>query len=159
MGAKLHTHNKIAIIKMKYSIYIMLAVLLAACNGNVDTEKSVKTMDSIHPSSKDNSSRANSTYSNARFKDIIVKKTGEYTYTVSGKGQIFEANFGWSVEDGHEELESGVAMTDAGAPAWGSFRFTVEVHKDRPNSSLTLILFEPSAEDGSRQHELAIALE
>ena len=49
-------------------------------------------------------------------------------------------------------------MTDAGAPEWGKFEFAISVHKKRKNSTLTLILFESSAMDGSRQHELPITL-
>ncbi len=98
------------------------------------------------------------TYANARFKDVIVQRTGKDTFLVRGQGQIFEANFGWVVEDGHNELKKGHQMTDAGAPAWGKFEFTITVKKERENSTLTLILFETSAKDGSRQFELPMAL-
>ena len=77
---------------------------------------------------------------------------------IKGKGQIFEANFSWIIEDGHEELQQGHQMTDAGAPEWGNFSFTVNASKKRPNSTLHLILFEISAKDGSRQHELPVPL-
>jgi hypothetical protein len=99
------------------------------------------------------------TYSNARFKDVTVEKTGEHQYLVRGKGQIFEASFSWVVEDGHNELKKGFEMTDAGAPEWGNFSFTVEVEKERENSTLHLILFESSPKDGSRQYELPVFLE
>ena len=49
-------------------------------------------------------------------------------------------------------------MTDAGAPEWGDFDFTIIVQKKRENSKLTLVLFESSAKDGSRQDELPIVL-
>jgi hypothetical protein len=98
------------------------------------------------------------TYANARFKDVLVKKIGSDTVLVQGKAQIFEANFGWVIEDGHEELQKGFQMTDAGAPAWGSFSFVIRVEKKRANSTLHLILFESSPKDGSRQFELAIPL-
>jgi len=62
------------------------------------------------------------------------------------------------VEDGHDELKKGFEMTDAGAPEWGNFIFTINVAKKRPNSTLHLIIFESSAKDGSRQHELPILL-
>ena len=97
-------------------------------------------------------------YSNKRFKDVTVEKIGEHKFRIRGKGQIFEANFSWVVEDGHEELKSGHQMTDAGAPEWGDFNFTIDVKKKRLNSTLHLILFEISAEDGSRQYELPIKL-
>jgi hypothetical protein len=98
-------------------------------------------------------------YANVRFKEVTVTKTGTHQYTIRGKGQIFEGQFGWVVEDGHNELLSGFAMTDDGPPAWGNFMFTVEVQKQRPNSTLMLILYETSAKDGSRQYELPMVLE
>jgi len=98
-------------------------------------------------------------YANFRFKDVTVEKTGEHRFTIKGKGQIFEATFGWVVEDGHNELLKGFEMTDAGAPEWGNFTFSIEVKKQRPNSTLMLILYETSAKDGSRQYELPVLLE
>jgi hypothetical protein len=98
-------------------------------------------------------------YNNARFKGVTVQKISDGKYRVQGKAQIFEASFSWVVEDGHNELKKGHEMTDAGAPEWGNFQFTVDVKKQRAASTLTLILFEVSAKDGSRQHELPITLE
>ena len=83
---------------------------------------------------------------------------GQDTFVIRGQGQIFEANFNWVVEDGHNELKKGFEMTDAGAPEWGKFEFTITVQKQRQHSTLTLILFESSAKDGSRQYELPITL-
>lgn len=97
-------------------------------------------------------------YSNNRFKEVAIEKVEEGKYIVTGKGQIFESNFGWVVEDGHNELQAGNASTDAGAPEWGKFKFIIQVEKERANSTLHVILFEESAKDGSRQHELAIPL-
>jgi hypothetical protein len=97
-------------------------------------------------------------YSNARFKEVTVERTGDHQFLIKGKAQVFEANISWVVEDGHEELKKGFQMTDAGAPAWGNFTFSIDVQKKQPNSTLTLILFESSAKDGSRQHELPIRL-
>jgi hypothetical protein len=54
--------------------------------------------------------------------------------------------------------EKGFQMTDAGAPEWGKFEFAINVQKKRQNSTLTLILFESSPKDGSRQYELLIPL-
>jgi hypothetical protein len=98
-------------------------------------------------------------YENKRFKDVRIEKLGVSKYLIHGRGQIFEASFGWAVEDGHNELKQGHGMTDAGAPEWGNFRFTIDVQKKRPNSKLHIILFETSAKDGSRQHELPIPLQ
>jgi len=100
----------------------------------------------------------NHVYSNQRFKDVTVEKLDGDSFRVKGRAQVFEANLSWVVEDGHEELKKGFQMTSAGAPEWGEFVFTVDVQKKRPNSTLTLILFESSAKDGSRQFELPIPL-
>ena len=97
-------------------------------------------------------------YANERFKDVTLERTGEHEFLVQGRAQIFEASFSWVVEDGHDELKQGHEMTDAGAPEWGKFKFTIDVRKPRPNSTLTLILFESSPEDGSRQHQLPVVL-
>ncbi len=96
--------------------------------------------------------------SNETFKDVSVRTISTDSFEVSGKARVFEAAFSWVIEDGHQELKTGHEMTDAGAPAWGAFRFRFRATKARPNSTLTLILFEASAKDGSRQHELPIPL-
>ncbi len=97
-------------------------------------------------------------YVNERFKDVTVTKTGDHSFLIKGKAQIFEANFAWVIEDGHDELQKGHHMTDAGAPEWGNFSFTIDAPKKDPNSTLHLILFESSPKDGSRQYELPILL-
>ncbi len=97
-------------------------------------------------------------YANDRFKEVGVQRIGDHEFHIQGRAQIFEASFNWVVEDGHDELMQGHEMTDAGAPEWGAFKFTVDVQKARPNSTLMLILFETSAKDGSRQHEMPIVL-
>jgi hypothetical protein len=153
---------------MKF-IFAILAVVLIACNDNQGDNNKEKPKDSINaktePSKKVEVEKKSTSdrspekvYSNARFKDVTVNKTGINQYTVKGKGQIFEANFSWVVEDGHEELKKGHQMTDAGAPEWGKFSFTIDIPKKKENSTRTLILFEISAKDGSRQHELPIPL-
>jgi hypothetical protein len=153
---------------MMKHIYIFVLMALAGCQQK---EKSTNTAYSdstknktdsiidVSDATKQDTVSLSKTYANARFKNVTVEKVGANEFIIQGKGQIFEANFGWAIEDGHEELKKGHHMTDAGAPEWGSFKFKIEVQKKRPNSTLTLILFESSAMDGSRQHELPIALE
>ena len=97
-------------------------------------------------------------YANARFRNVKVVRQNDSTYLITGEAQVFEAAFSWVVEDGHDELMEGHEMTDAGAPVWGAFRFTISPKAQRANSTLTLVLFEYSAKDGSRQHELPIPL-
>lgn len=116
-------------------------------SDNVTSEAPLKT--EIEPKSK---------YENARFRNVIVTRINDSTFKITGKAQIFEASLSWVVEDGHNELKAGHSTTDAGAPEWGNFNFKITVNKERPNSVLHLILFETSAKDGSRQHELPIPL-
>jgi Immunoglobulin-like domain of bacterial spore germination len=149
---------------MLKNICLLLLSFLSACTGNGtrDETQNVDSIDNAIDSSEklgEPPPSLTKKYSNTRFRNVTVTKSAESTYTIQGEGQIFEANFGWVVEDGHNELKQGFQMTDAGAPEWGKFKFTVMVEKQQPNSTLTLILFETSAKDGSRQYELPVVLE
>ena len=97
-------------------------------------------------------------FSGERFRNVRVEKIGDSTFELTGEAQVFEAAFSWVIEDGHNELQKGHGTTDAGAPAWGKFSFTVTAPKPGPNGVLHLILFEASAKDGKRQHELPVVL-
>ncbi len=148
---------------MKPSIFWIVALLLLSCkNDNKKIDKNpttVSTVDTVKSTPipiPDNDLPME--YSNERFRKVTVEKIGEDSYRIKGEAQIFEANFSWVVEDGHNELKKGYEMTDAGAPEWGAFNFTIEVQKKKENSTLHLILFEASAKDGSRQYELPIPL-
>ena len=145
------------------NLCILLVITLISCNGNrksdtVIVNDSVTTKPVENVPMEEPTASTPKVYANERFKDVTVEKTGEHQFLIQGKGQIFEASFNWVVEDGHEELQKGFQMTDAGAPDWGSFKFTIDAPKKRENSTLNLIIFESSAKDGSRQHELPIVL-
>ena len=149
---------------MRWTILLSLIISIA-CNNN-EQKRTTITTDTLQtvpettqvPKVTNPDSLLPKTYSNKRFKDVTVKRIGKDKFLIRGQGQIFEANFSWIVEDGHEELKKGFQMTDAGAPEWGKFEFRINVQKTRENSTLTLVLFEISAKDGSRQHELPIPL-
>lgn len=142
-----------------HRLFILIAIITIGCNSRVTETQSVGKTDTVKvekpvpppPSSE-------KVYTNERFKDVVVQRTGDHTFLVTGKGQIFEASFSWVVEDGHNELLKGHQMTDAGAPEWGNFSFTIDVQKEQENSTLMLILFESSPKDGSRQYELPVML-
>ena len=149
---------------MRCTILLSLLTFIACNNnehiktiGKVDTVKTIPETLQVTKEAKPEVLLPK-TYSNKRFRDVTAERIGEDTFLVRGQGQIFEANFNWIVEDGHEELKKGFQMTDAGAPEWGKFEFAINVHKKRKNSTLTLILFESSPKDGSRQYELPIPL-
>ena len=144
---------------------MVMLLLWFGCNPKDQTTVNVKTdspvmgdtLQTNKPSHPDTVT-SSKIYANERFKDVTVKKVGEHAFTINGKAQIFEANFAWVIEDGHDELQQGHHMTDAGAPEWGNFSFTVDAPKTNPNTTLHLILFEASPKDGSRQYELPILL-
>lgn len=148
-------------------MFLIIALGLSACNvkdtgtGSISDslESSVDSVSGENDENTDSRSSPEKRYSNARFKDVTVQKIGPHKFAIEGKGQVFEANLSWVVEDGHEELQQGFQTTDAGAPEWGKFKFTIEAQKKLANSTLTLILFESSPKDGSRQHELPMVLE
>jgi hypothetical protein len=140
--------------KLSLFLLFIIAVCLAACNsGNQSPDR--KTGDST---SKVVDTPKIKYYSNERFKDVWVEPYNDTIFVVRGKAQVFEATFSWIIEDGHNELRAGSTMTDAGAPAWGRFRIPISIKKMDPNTTLTLVLFETSPKDGSRQHELPIPL-
>lgn len=161
METRLHKYSGLK------SMFFLLAIALGACTGSQQPkEKDIDADTTYAPAEpKDTKDEIPTTpqpevkvYANERFKEVTVQKTGDHQFLIQGKGQIFEANFSWVVEDGHEELLKGYQMTDAGAPEWGKFSFTVDVEKRRENSTLMLILFESSPKDGSRQYELPVVL-
>ena len=140
-------------------LYIFLAILTIGCNARVpETQTQEKPDTLVVEKPIPTPSESENVYGNERFKNVTVTRTGEHTFLIKGQGQIFEANFWWVVEDGHEELLKGHQMTDAGAPEWGNFSFTVDVEKKTENTTLLLILFESSPKDGSRQYELPLVL-
>jgi hypothetical protein len=144
------------------SIIFFAPVLFLACN-NHSTSESPRDTAEVIANNKEKQGASTDTvarkiYANQRFRNVSVDRIGVDSFRLRGEGQIFEASFSWILEDGHEELQKGFHTTDAGAPEWGKFDFTIQAKKKRPNSSLTIVLFETSAMDGSRQHELPIAL-
>lgn len=143
-------------------ILFLLFILIISCNKKEktaeETQETVKMSDTFQLKKTVPSNTSLKNYSNERFKNVTVEKVDADKFRIKGEGQIFEASFNWTIEDGHDELKKGYEMTDAGAPEWGKFDFTIDAVKNRENSTLTLILFEISAKDGSRQHELTIVL-
>ena len=149
---------------MKF-ITCLIILLLISCNNLQKKDEKLKVNDSlisgdttqIEKSIKTNK-EITKEYSNQRFRKVIVEKIASEKYHIQGEAQIFESNFNWVIEDGHNELKKGHEMTDAGAPEWGKFDFIIDNPKKNDYATLTIILFEISAKDGSRQYELPIPL-
>lgn len=142
---------------MRIAILIIGLVFLS-CNRNKKADAEIHEEITPDTITQKQTPPPAKTYSNETFQNVTVVKNGASQFGVSGTARVFEAAFSWVVEDGHNELASGHEMTDRGAPEWGKFDFTLNAGKDNDNSTLSLILFEASAEDGSRQHELVIPL-
>ena len=145
---------------MNYSLIVFLSflIIVCACNNSEQKEEVAISSDSGKAESQADTSQFPKAYSNERFKEVSIARIADHKFQLKGKAQVFEATFSWVIEDGYEELQKGSQMTNAGAPEWGEFSFTVEAEKKRDNSTLTLILFESSPKDGSRQYELPIML-
>ena len=151
---------------MRYAMLFTIILIAFSCkrqtDSTIETKRDTITIDSKTLSDTNTVSLVKrlpqKKYSNKRFREVTVTKSDTNQFQITGIGQIFEASFGWVIEDGHNELQEGHEMTDAGAPEWGNFNFTVSVDKARENSTLMIILYETSAMDGSRQYELPIPL-
>lgn len=149
---------------MKFITYLII-LLLFSCNNHHKKDEKLKVNDFVISSDTTQIDKPIKTnkeitkeYSNQRFRKVIVEKIASDKFRIQGEAQIFESNFSWVIEDGHNELKKGYEMTDAGAPEWGKFDFTINSPKKNDNSTLNIILFEISAKDGSRQYELPIPL-
>ncbi|MEK5443781.1 BsuPI-related putative proteinase inhibitor [Fredinandcohnia sp. FSL W7-1320] len=88
---------------------------------------------------------------NTAFRKVqVLGENGEYT--VTGEVRVFEANFFYAVEDGHDYVIPETLQTASeGAPAWAPFEIKISIPKDKipTNGALILHLYERSAKDGS----------
>ena len=144
---------------MAKSIFLpILCLLIVSCQSN--TKKTEETVDDINSKTSDTIEKIIKVeeFNNKIFKKVTVSKISDTTFAIKGQARVFEATIGWDIEDGHYVLKEGFTTADAGAPSWGNFTFQVSAKKVDKNSTLMLVLFEESAEDGSRQNELPIKL-
>lgn len=148
--------------KIRLTIWVVSLFLIACNNPKSNEQKGETTVtnDTLPATTTPEvQKQTEKEFSNERFREVTVEKVDENTYRVQGEAQVFEANFGWVIEDGHNELKKGFSTTQAGAPEWGKFDFTVEAPKTDENATYHIILFEVSAKDGTRQSELPIPLQ
>ena len=85
---------------------------------------------------------------NSEVKDQIV---------VKGLARVFEATVQYEFEDGHYVFDKGFTTASEGAPGWGEFEIILDLDKV-PNGPARVIIYEESAKDGSRLHELQIPI-
>lgn len=148
--------------KLKH-LLIFLVFTVFACNNKKSTDIEIITntvsADTIQLEKPIESSESVKEYKNERFRKVTLEKLGDNKFRVKGQAQVYEATIKWSVEDGHYVIIDGFTTATIGAPEWGDFDFTFEAKKAKQNSSMTLILFEESAKDGSQLYTLPISLE
>lgn len=91
-----------------------------------------------------------------------VKASGaDGVYTITGEARVFEGTMNYAVSDGHSYLLEDFHTVAQGAPSWSPFTLNITVDEDDLplNGTLTIELFEYSAEDGSRIHEVIVPLQ
>lgn len=82
----------------------------------------------------------------------------ESGFEVTGTANTFEATFNYELKDASGKVVSKNFVTaTSGSGTRGTFRFTVPYELDEPQDG-TLVIFELSAEDGSRTHASEIPL-
>lgn len=96
--------------------------------------------------------------SNAIFKDVVVERIAKDSFKITGQASVHEANIGWELEDGHNQMDNGFTTASTGAPNWGNFSFVVKAPKFNENTTVHIILFEESMKDGRRKNSLPIYL-
>lgn len=139
----------------------LLLLIVFACKQQPAVESRTEVQDTValdHTEVMEPDTVVGPVYGNQRFRNVIVNRLDSLNFQIKGQAQVFEGSFGWVLEDGHDELQTGHQMTDAGAPEWGNFDFKVMAQKNEANTTLHLVLFEVSAKDGSRQYELPLKL-
>ena len=94
------------------------------------------------------------------FREIDITGSGGQ-YVVTGLARVFEGNMRYAVSDGHDYLVDDFMTLDMGAPAWSPFELVLDIpEQSLPiNGTLTLELFEESAQDGSIVNLRVIPLE
>jgi len=138
------------ILNYEGSTYVPLRALSELLNVNISWNEATRQ---VEISLKD------ATESQA-FRNVSV--TGSRgNYVVTGEARVFEATIQYEVEDGHFLLQQGFVTASEGAPGWGAFTIDIRIPEESlpANGTLMLILFEESAEDGSRLHETPVLLE
>jgi hypothetical protein len=98
---------------------------------------------------------------NNAFRNLKVTGSDGF-YTVTGEGRVFEAVFSYHIEDGNQILQEETFFPlNEGAPAWSPFEINIELSKDKlpANGTVTIVLYERSAKDGSPTNEIVLPLE
>ncbi|CAM3850697.1 Gmad2 immunoglobulin-like domain-containing protein [Alkalicoccus chagannorensis] len=98
-------------------------------------------------------------YENESFR-IFSAEADDHTIHIEGEARVFEATVSYVVVENGTEILDGFTTATAGGPEWGEFDLEIDVVEmdEAGTRDLTVTLFEESAEDGSRTHELDIPI-
>lgn len=138
------------ILNYEGSTYVPLRALSELLNVNISWNEATRQVEISHKDATESQA----------FRNVSV--TGSRgNYVVTGEARVFEATIQYEVEDGHFLLQQGFVTASEGAPGWGAFTIDIRIPEESlpANGTLMLILFEESAEDGSRLHETPVLLE
>ena len=138
------------ILNYEGSTYVPLRALSELLNVNISWNEALRQVEISHGTPTENQA----------FRNITVSGS-QGNYVVSGEARVFEATVQYEVEDGHFIYQEGFVTASEGAPGWGTFTLNINIPEaSLPEyGTLSLILFEESAEDGSRMHELIVTLD
>ena len=94
---------------------------------------------------------------NEAFKIYEPSVDGNNNLVVRGLARVFEATIQYEFEDGHYLFDKGFVTASEGAPGWGEFEIVLDLEGvSNYYGTGTVILYEESAKDGSRLHEIHI---
>lgn len=98
-------------------------------------------------------------YENDSFRIYSAEADGHMIH-IEGEARVFEATVSYVVTEDGTEIAEGFTTATAGGPEWGEFSLEIEIAEleEGETRHLTVILFEESADDGSRTHELEIPI-
>lgn len=99
-------------------------------------------------------------FENNAFRQIkVVGENGEYVIT--GEARVYEAVFHYAVTEGHFYYIEEWMTVDEGGPSWSPFTIEISIAEDDlpVNGTISLELFEESANDGSIVNRLNVPLE
>ncbi|MGM0877436.1 MAG: Gmad2 immunoglobulin-like domain-containing protein [Bacillota bacterium] len=164
-------------VTLKKMFFLLLSVLmLVACTQEQEpqkpsqeeqtqiekeTDKDALSEEKFEEEEVRSNNEKNVAVENEAFRIFEPLPTSEVStgFSVIGEARVFEGTVQYELQDiqGNVISEGFTTATDSG-PEWGDFEISVKYDIDKQTEG-TLFIFEESAEDGSRLHEIQIPLQ